>query len=214
MEPRPGDDSRGIDVRDTAATRWDEGYRHGWTPWDIGRPQAAFVRLADTGEITPPVLDCGCGTGEHALMVAARGMEVVGIDIAPSAIAAARRKATERELDVDFRVADALDLGALGRQFQTVLDSGVFHVFDNADRARYVNSLASAVAPGGVVHLMCFSELTPGTLGPRRVTQAELREAFAVGWMVERIEPAQFEVRSDFPETPHAWLARIVRDSQ
>src|SRR5439155_4357581 len=94
----------------TTAARWDATYRSGRPPWDIGRPQPAFVRLADAGEIAEPVLDCGCGTGEHALMIAERGMEVVGVDFAPAAIDEARRKAAERGLSVDFQVADALDL--------------------------------------------------------------------------------------------------------
>jgi ubiquinone/menaquinone biosynthesis C-methylase UbiE len=200
-EPAPG----------SAAGRWDEGYRRGWTPWDIGRPQAAFARLADAGEIVAPVLDCGCGTGEQALMVAARGLEVLGVDISSTAIHRARRKAGERGLAVEFLVADALQIDRLGRQFATVIDSGTFHVFGDEDRARYVAALARAVKPGGVLHLMCFSELTPGEVGPRRVTQAELHEAFADGWRVELIRPERFEVKSDFPETPHAWLARIVR---
>jgi len=167
--------------------------------------------LADAGEIAEPVLDCGCGTGEHALLIAERGMQVVGVDFAPAAIEVARRKAEERALNVNFRVADALDLAGLGRQFRTVIDSGVFHTFDDGDRLKYVESLAGVVAPGGVLHLLCFSELTPGDVGPRRVTQAELREAFADGWDVERIEAERFEVSRDFPVHPHAWLARIVR---
>ena len=144
-------------------------------------------------------------------MIAERGMEVVGVDFAPAAIDEARRKAAERGLSVDFQVADALDLASLGRQFRTVIDSGVFHTFDDRDRLIYVGSLAGVVAPGGVLHLLCFSELTPGDVGPRRVTQAELREAFADGWDVERIEAERFEVSRDFPVHPHAWLARIVR---
>jgi len=195
----------------SVGARWDQTYRQGWAPWDIGRPQPAFVRLADAGEIAEPVLDCGCGTGEHALMLAARGREVVGIDIAPAAIEAALRKASERGLTVDFQVADALELSRLGRRFATVIDSGVFHTFADPERARYVASLAGVVRPGGVLHLLCFSELTPGDVGPRRVTQAELRTAFADGWVVERIEADRFEVLEDFPTRPYAWLAKIVR---
>ena len=60
-------------------------------PWDIGRPQAVWIRLADAGEIAAPVLDSGCGTGEHALLLAERGMEVLGVDVAPTAIGLARR---------------------------------------------------------------------------------------------------------------------------
>ncbi len=196
-----------------AALGWDEVYRDGSPPWDIGRPQPAFVRIADAGEVAGPVLDCGCGTGEQALMLAERGHEVLGIDLSPTAVATARRKAQERKLKATFAVGNALDLGSLGRRFATVIDSGVFHVFNDADRARYVLSLASVLDPGSVIHLACFSELTPGTGGPRRVTQAELRAAFADGWEVDRIEGARFEVRDPFGAAtpPHAWMARIVR---
>ena len=191
---------------------WDTVYERGSAPWDIGRPQAVWVRLADAGEINPPVLDAGCGTGEHTLLVAERGLDVLGIDISPAAVRLARAKAAQRGLDATFEVGDVLALDRLGRTFATVIDSGVFHIFDDADRARYVMSLGAVVDPGGVVHLMCFSEHTPGTTGPRRVTQAELRAAFADGWDVERIEAARLEVREDYaPEPAHAWLARIVR---
>lgn len=191
---------------------WDAEYRQDTAPWDIGRPQEAFVRLADAGEIAPPILDSGCGTGEHALLVAKLGMDVLGVDLAAPAIEIARRKATAAGLAAEFLVADVLALDELGRTFRTVIDSGVFHVFEDPERDRYVGSLASVVEPGGVLHLLAFSERTPGTEGPRRVTQDELREAFADGWKVERIDPARFEVRHDWaPEPAHAWLARVVR---
>jgi SAM-dependent methyltransferase len=195
------------------ADDWDLAYRRGDPPWEIGRPQPAFVRLADEGAICSPVLDSGCGTGEQALMLAARGLEVVGVDLAPSAIERARQKARERSLSPQFIVGDALELGRLGRQFSTVLDSGVFHVFDDSERARYVSSVREVLKPGGVLHLLCFSDQVPGSFGPRRVSQAELRAAFADGWRVERIDGTQFEVNRSWPmpEPPHAWLARIVR---
>jgi cyclopropane fatty-acyl-phospholipid synthase-like methyltransferase len=198
-------------VRDAVAG-WEAVYADDSAPWDIGRPQAAFVGLADAGDIRSPVLDSGCGTGEHALMLAARGHEVVGIDLSPTAIERARHKAAERGVQARFEVGDVLDLAALKRRFATIVDNGVFHVFDDEDRARYVGSLAEAIEPGGVLHLMCFSEHTPGVTGPRRVTQAELRQAFSDGWQVDRIEAAEIEVRPDWAPGPaKAWLARIVR---
>ena len=158
------------------------------------------------------MLDCGCGTGEHALLLAERGMEVLGVDVAPTAIARARAKAVERKLTAGFAVADATALDRLGRTFATVIDCGLFHVFDDTDRPRYAASLASVLDPGGVLHVLCFSEHTPGDRGPRRVTQAELRATFADGWEVSRIEPARIEVTSGLADDPpHAWLARIVR---
>lgn len=191
---------------------WDEVYLEDSAPWDIGRPQSVWVSLCDAGEIAPPVLDSGCGTGEHALLMAERGMDVLGVDLSEPAIRRARQKAAERQLKADFEVADVLALDRLGRTFRTVIDSGVFHVFDDPERERYVRSLASVLDPGGVLHLLTFSEHTPGSIGPRRVTQTELRQAFSDGWTVERIEPAILEVRPDWAPGPaHAWLARIVR---
>ena len=146
-------------------------------------------------------------------MLAERGLGVLGVDFAPAAVELARRKAAERGLSPEFQVADALDLGALGRRFRTVIDSGVFHTFSDTERPVYVNSLASVLEPGGVVHLLCFSELTPGDYGPRRVTQQEIHDAFGNGWDVERIIEERFETLPDFPNRPYAWLARIMRSA-
>jgi SAM-dependent methyltransferase len=197
---------------DDAVNSWDAAYRGNQPPWDIDRPQQAFRRLFETEEIRPPVLDSGCGTGEHALLLAERGLDVFGIDLAPTAIASARSKAAGRGLNVEFAVGNVLALDQLGRRFGAVIDSGVFHVFDDVDRARYVESLAAVLELGGALHLLCFSEETPGSDGPRRVTQAELHAAFASGWLVARIEPTVLEVRARFfAEPPRGWLAKIVR---
>ncbi|HEX4093932.1 MAG TPA: class I SAM-dependent methyltransferase [Trebonia sp.] len=181
-------------------------------PWDIGRPQPAFVRLADEGRLTGRLLDAGCGSGENSLLAAGHGAEVTGVDIAPTAIARARAKASERGLTARFEVADALDLGRLGLTVDTVIDSGVFHVFGDDDRAGYVASLAAVLRPGGVCYLMCFSDRQPGTWGPRRVRAEELRAAFADGWSVGPIAADSFEV-NPFEGTTQvqAWLAVITR---
>jgi cyclopropane fatty-acyl-phospholipid synthase-like methyltransferase len=197
----------------TPAAGWDSAYEAGSRPpWDIGRPQPAFVRLADGGLLRGRVLDAGCGSGEHALLAAARGADVVGVDVSPRAIERARRKAGERGLAVRFEVADALSLGELGLTFDTVIDSGLFHVFDDADRARYVTSLASVLPSGGTCYLMCFSDRQPGTMGPRRVSQEELRAAFSDGWSVASIVAEAFEVNPGLgTPTVQAWLATIRR---
>ena len=197
----------------TPAAGWDSAYEAGSRPpWDIGRPQPAFVRLADGGLLRGRVLDAGCGSGEHALLAAARGADVVGVDVSPHAIDRARRKAGERGIAVRFEVADALRLGELGLTFDTVIDSGLFHVFDDADRARYVTSLASVLPSGGTCYLMCFSDRQPGTMGPRRVSQEELRAAFSDGWAVTSIVAEAFEVNPGLgTPTAQAWLATIRR---
>ena len=192
---------------DRSIEDFDESYT-GTPPWDIGRPQPMFAALLDEGVIQGRVLDAGCGTGEHTLMVAARGLDPTGIDSSTKAIQIARRKATDRGFAARFLVWDAVELAGLNEQFDTVLDSGLFHVFDDERRAQYVTSLAAVVGPGGRLFLACFSDLQPGDWGPRRVRQAELRDAFADGWVIESIEPTQFHTNLE-PPIAQAWLARI-----
>ncbi len=136
----------------------------------------------------------------------------MGVDISPRAIGRARDKAAERGLPARFEVADVLNLGELGMTFDTVIDSGVFHVFDDKDRARYVTSLASVLRSGGHCYLICFSDRQPGDYGPRRVRQDELRAAFSDGWTVTSIEADTFELNPGMPtSTAQAWLATIRR---
>jgi cyclopropane fatty-acyl-phospholipid synthase-like methyltransferase len=193
---------------------WDEAYSgDSPPPWDIGRPQPVFVRLADQGLLAGRVLDSGCGTGEHALLAAAHGAEATGIDASARAIALARAKAADRGLAARFETGDVLRLGDLGLAFDTVIDSGVFHVFSDEDRVRYVASLASALRPGGRCYLMCFSDRQPGDAGPRRVSQDELRAAFGTGWAVAGIEAETFSLNQERIGIPaaQAWLAVIER---
>jgi cyclopropane fatty-acyl-phospholipid synthase-like methyltransferase len=185
-------------------------------PWEIGRPQPVLVEVAE--RVTGGVLDAGCGTGENALFFADRGRPVPGIDYLEGPIQEAKRKAQERGLDAEFITMDALALGSLDRRLDSVIDSGLFHVFSDQDRARYVARLAHVTKPGGRLFLLCFSDEEPGTQGPRRVSQRKLREAFADGWAVEETRPARSEVRPDLEDIrfseggPRAWFSVIRRE--
>jgi cyclopropane fatty-acyl-phospholipid synthase-like methyltransferase len=195
--------------------RWDDAYQHNQTPWDIGRPQPAIARIADKGELVEPILDSGCGSGEHALLAASMGFQAKGVDVSQTAIERARAKARQRGLAAEFLVGDVLaleDVPRLEPPFQTVIDVGCFHTFANADRPIYADSLAAVTLPGAVLHLLCFSEHTPGTDGPRRVTQGEITATFSRDWEVDGIEADAFAVSNLWTGVPpSAWLARIVR---
>lgn len=185
-------------------------YRNGDPPWDIGVPQPAIVRLAEKGLIGGTVLDVGCGTGENALYLAGRGLDVTGIDSAPTAIARAREKARERPSRVAFLVGDALALDRLQRTFDTAIDCGLFHTFSDRDRVRFERSLHGSLARGGRYILLCFSDRQPGGLGPRRVTTAEIRATFDEGWTIDSIEAERFAARNA-ADGAAAWLALLTR---
>jgi SAM-dependent methyltransferase len=212
-DDRVRDDDRVSDHGGPGVPRTEEFdtlYEQGTPPWDIGRPQQAFLRLADADEIQGRVLDVGCGSGEHALMAAARGLEATGIDAAPAAIRQAREKAARRSLTVRFEVWDALELPSLGQRFDTVLDCGLFHLFENEQRVRFVDGLGAVVVPGGRYLMLCFSERQPGDWGPRRVRRQEIHDCFDAEWRVDSIEEARLEITLT-PEGVEAWLATCTR---
>jgi cyclopropane fatty-acyl-phospholipid synthase-like methyltransferase len=140
-------------------------------PWDIGRPQKEFIRLAEDEEISGRVLD---------------------------------------GITVNFLVFDALKLQSLQTKFNTVIDCGLFHVFTDEERPIFATSLSSALLPDGKYLMLCFSEHEPGSCGPRKVTQAEIRAAFRKGWKINYIREAEFETMFD-AEGVKAWLSSITR---
>ena len=214
LGPPAGIAAPGRDNEPVTTASWDDSYAGSVpAPWDIGKPQPAFVRLADRGLLAGELLDAGCGTGEQTMLAASSGADAVGVDVSPLAIGRARTKAAARGIKARFEVADALRLGSLGASFDTIIDSGLFHVFDDDDRAGYVASLASVLRPGGRLYLMCFSDAQPGTFGPRRVSQDELRTAFTEGWTVSGIEADTFEINPGFfgGTTAQAWLFTASR---
>jgi SAM-dependent methyltransferase len=189
----------------------------GQAPWDTERPQPAIVKLAEAGQIRGSALDVGCGTGENVLYLAAKGHETWGLDFVPAAIERAKAKAAERHIDAHFLEGNALELKKLGRQFDTVIDCGLFHTFSDEERPLFVEGLTDVLRPGGLLHILCFSDEEPGTYGPRRIRQQEIRDAFRNGWNVKQIEPIRFEAVDSpgrmvhSPGGPKAWLATIER---
>ena len=184
-------------------------------PWDIGRPQRAFVEHA--GAIGRRVLDVGCGTGDLAIWLAEQGRSVTGVDFLPQPLEQARRKAAACGVAVNFLEMDALAIGAIPERFDAVTDCGLFHTFDDASRTAYVDALGRLLEPGAKLFLLCFSDAEPGTHGPRRVGVEELRRTFARGWEIERIDPSRFEVVRGIPgleftpDGPRAWFTVLRR---
>ena len=189
---------------------FNEAYR-GDPPWDIGRPQPVFEKLAVSEDLGDEIIDVGCGTGEHAILFASRGYRVLGVDSAPLAIEKARAKASQRGSKAEFLVADALHLSELRRMFDAAVDSGLFHVFSDRDRTSYVESLRAVLRPGGRYYMLCFSDKEPvGWGGPRRIFKNEITKSFSDGWRVDYIRPAKFE--SAFHNRGgEAWFSRVSK---
>jgi SAM-dependent methyltransferase len=176
---------------DTTPTfsRFDDAYKTRTAPWVIGEPQPAIVELERAGRIRGKVLDVGCGTGEHTILLTRLGYDVVGIDFSPHAVEQARQNAARKGVDARFEVADALNLGDQPT-YDTIVDSALFHIFDDADRSKYVASLHDACRPGAIVHVLALSDTGRG-FGPE-VSEEVVRAAFADGWALEALDTTTY----------------------
>jgi SAM-dependent methyltransferase len=175
---------------------WEDAYNTR-PPWDIGRPQPAFVEVVRAGELSKGgVLDAGCGTGENALYLAEKGFSVVGVDLATRAIDAAKAKSTERKLKVDFRIANALSLEFKNDYFDNAIDSGLFHTFDDSNRVDFAREIARVLKTGGKYFMLCFSDKEPTNWGgPRRITKEEIETTFSPLFNINYIRDAYFATR-------------------
>ncbi|GFG50452.1 SAM-dependent methyltransferase [Mycolicibacterium agri] len=203
-----------------AIDRFEELYRTSTPPWVIGEPQPAIIQLERDGLISGRVLDVGCGTGEHTILLSRLGYDVLGVDFAPEAVEQARRNAEAKGVQARFAVADATNLGD-NPQYDTIVDSALFHIFDDTDRPRYVASLHNACRPGGVVYVLALSTAGRG-LGPE-VSEETIRGAFGDGWRLEALDTTTYrgvvtELHAEQLEEPvgtrvdePAWLARVRR---
>jgi SAM-dependent methyltransferase len=168
-------------------------------PWDIGGPQLALESLLDEFPPSGPVLDVGCGSGDHAIALARRGLEVLGVDIVAAAIAQANAKAAalppELAERLQFQVADALRPAQLERQFGAVVDSGFLHLFEPQVADRFAEELAAILRPGGRYYLLAFAVQFDIPNVPRAVAAEELQARFMPerGWRILTLRKALFQ---------------------
>jgi ubiquinone/menaquinone biosynthesis C-methylase UbiE len=178
---------------------WDKAYREqaefdGPPPWNIGEPQPELAALVAAGKFRSDVLDAGCGYAELSLALAADGYTVVGVDLTPTAVAAATRAARERGLDTaSFVQADISSFTGYDGRFNTVADSTLFHSLSVEDRDGYLRSVHRAAAPRASYYVLAFAKgaFPPDAgQGPNTVDGDELRTAVSKYWQIDEIRPA------------------------
>jgi SAM-dependent methyltransferase len=197
------DDSMNSDVMDWDDTYRGEGGFPGPPPWNIGEPQPELAALIREGRVRGDVLDAGCGHAELSLALAAAGYTVVGIDLSPTAVAAATAAAAERGLSdrATFVADDITAFTGYDGRFTTILDSTLFHSIPVDARDGYLASVSRAAAPGASYIVLVFADgAFPAELDqkPNEVTEDELRAAVEKYWEIDDIRPAF--IHANMPE--------------
>jgi len=192
---------------------WDEVYQQqDPPPWSIGRPQPELAAVIAEGKVRSAVLDAGCGHAELSLALAAQGYTVVGLDVSPTAVAAAATAAAERGLrTATFAQADITDFSGYDGRFATIIDSGLFHALPVEKRAGYLRCIARAGAADAELYMLSFAAPPGGVSdgpGPRGVTEAELHRAVSAYWVVDEIRPAYLHGNAAVGRTPN--LDRVL----
>ena len=183
-------------------------------PWDNKAPSESVIGWQTGGWVHGDVLDIGCGLGDNAVYLAKNGHTVTGLDISPTALITAERRAKDAGVDVTFAVADSTKLDGYTDAFDTVIDSGLFHSLDDQGRRSYVAAVHRATRPGATLLLSCFSDANPvGKEWRPAVSEDTLRDVLgAAGWDIASLEPATVRGELDGAQVEMAfWYLRAQR---
>lgn len=127
-------------------------------PWEEGQPSAELVELIESGIVEKgAALDICCGSGNNAIYLAKQGFSCHGIDISPTAISYARKKANGEGVSCQLISGNAAQLSYADNSFTLVFDRGCFHSMSPQERQAYIRGVHRVLRPGGKYQLLCFS---------------------------------------------------------
>jgi SAM-dependent methyltransferase len=184
-------------------------------PWDTKAPKENVIAWQEGGWVHGDVLDIGCGLGDNAVYLAKSGHNVTGLDISPTALITAERRAADAGVNVRFAVTDSTRLEGYAGAFDTVVDSGMFHCLDDDGKRSYAAAAHRATRPDATLLLSCFSDANPIVEDwPRpAVSEQTLRDVLGgAGWDIESLEPVTRRREVDGTEIEMAfWDVRAKR---
>lgn len=192
--------------------RWDSAYRTpGRAPWDTGRASKQLMHEVESGRLQPcRAVVLGCGTGTNAIYLAKQGFNVTGVDIAPTALALAARKAKQANVDVRWVLADVTAPPKLG-PFDFVFDRGCYHGVRQQNATGYVLAVTRLTQSGAKVLIMAGNAKDTRAGGPPKVTEDQIRTDFQSLFIVESLQETRFGSRDAAAEGALAWAILLRR---
>jgi len=95
------------------------------------------------------ILDIGCGSGEHAVILARKGYQMTGIDFSEAMISKAKEKSSE--LDINFQLMNMTNFSLTGKfDVCTCLFCGICYLSRNDDLKNSLKCINKSLRPGGL----------------------------------------------------------------
>jgi len=145
-------------------------------PWNYETPPDSLVDLVNRGVIKPcKAVDFGCGIGSYAIYFATEGFDVTGIDISPSAISLAKKRAIEKGMKCNFIVADITGkLEEFEDKFDFAYDWELLHHIFPEKRKQYVENVYKFLKLKAKYLSVCFSDKDPCFGGQKKYRETPL----------------------------------------
>jgi len=144
---------------------WEDCYVNKETPWDKGEPSPGLVDFLSEKQDLKSGTVCvpGCGMGHDALAWAAKGFEVTGVDVAPTAVKRACEHAKSKSQSCSFEIGNFLD-DSPQTPFDWVFEHTFYCAIQPERRPDYLNAMLRWIKPGG--YLLAVHYLIPDEDGP------------------------------------------------
>jgi SAM-dependent methyltransferase len=191
----------------TPEDRFNEHYKEGSAPWDIGKPDFSLIQTVTTTPIVPcKALEIGCGTGDNAIWLSQQHFTVVGVDASEIAIEKARDKAAKANASCTFAVLNILKSHADGAPFGFAFDRGCFHTVDSPqDRQSFVEQTNRHLGDNGLwLSIIGNADDERLNEGPPKRTARDIVGAVEPYFEILSLVSSQFETH--LPAPPRAWV--------
>jgi len=192
---------------------WDAAYRRTRMPgWDVGRPAGELKSLIDSGAVkSGRALVIGCGTGTNAVYLAQKGFNVVGVEVAPTALTLAKQRADKAKVKVTWLVADALAIPDIG-PFDLVFDRGCYHHVQKYNGEGFAKSVYRLTREKALFLLLAGNANESRHYGPPRVKQTKIVGDYSEYFAIQDMHEMRFEGRDPKRKNgPLAWSVLLRR---
>jgi cyclopropane fatty-acyl-phospholipid synthase-like methyltransferase len=195
--------------------RMESAYRDGAAPWETGQPCSEIQRRLAAGDLpaSGTALDLGCGSGVQTLLLAAHGLQVVGVDLSTTAIEQARQRAAGHPAGrrARFVAGDVTEVRGIGEPFDVLLDRGCYHLARGDHLDAFLDALRRNTRSGSLLLLLAFSAAEKPEFPVPVVAEDELRRELGGLFEITDLRTCRLDKPRGFAREPLFWSVMLRR---